>query len=164
MAVSHLPFLLIRPRLTAPSRLHIFIPPLSSDQYSHKCYRPLSTESSPSPHDRDNGPLPGFNAAAPKDLNSPSNVSPASSNSGQSIPLSESGTHCQHWHALNLNQHRDHYSGLGSLGSYVVSQIQEKWGAGRPPKSPSCEPSESSFSSPRGTAFITTEIYRTAAV
>jgi translocator assembly and maintenance protein 41 len=39
-------------------------------------------------------------------------------------------SHSQHWHSLNLQQHRDHYSGLGSLGSYAVSQVQEKWGAG----------------------------------
>ena len=36
----------------------------------------------------------------------------------------------QHWHSLNLNQHRDHYSFVGSLGSSVVSAIQDRWGAG----------------------------------
>ena len=36
----------------------------------------------------------------------------------------------QHWHSLNLNQHRDHYSFLGSLGSGFVSRVQDKWGAG----------------------------------
>ncbi|KAL1967485.1 hypothetical protein VTN77DRAFT_3270 [Rasamsonia byssochlamydoides] len=39
-------------------------------------------------------------------------------------------SHSQHWHSLNLNEHRDHYSALGSLGSYVVSEMQDKWGAG----------------------------------
>lgn len=39
-------------------------------------------------------------------------------------------SHSQHWHSLNLNQHRDHYSGLGSLGSYAVTQVQQRWGAG----------------------------------
>jgi translocator assembly and maintenance protein 41 len=39
-------------------------------------------------------------------------------------------SYSQHWHSLNLTQHRDHYSGLGSLGSYVVSQVQDRWGAG----------------------------------
>lgn len=39
-------------------------------------------------------------------------------------------TSTQHWHSLNLRQHRDHYSSLGSLGSYAVTQIQERWGAG----------------------------------
>ncbi|EGE04403.1 mitochondrial import protein mmp37 [Trichophyton equinum CBS 127.97] len=39
-------------------------------------------------------------------------------------------SHSQHWHSLNLNQHRNHYSSLGSMGSYVVSQVQERMGAG----------------------------------
>ncbi|KAJ8105983.1 hypothetical protein ONZ43_g7217 [Nemania bipapillata] len=39
-------------------------------------------------------------------------------------------SHTQHWHSLNLTQHRDHYSALGSLGSGAVSYVQDKWGAG----------------------------------
>ena len=39
-------------------------------------------------------------------------------------------SHTQHWHSLNLQQHRDHYSLIGSLGSSFVSQVQDKWGAG----------------------------------
>jgi translocator assembly and maintenance protein 41 len=39
-------------------------------------------------------------------------------------------SHSQHWHSLNLSQHRDHYSAIGSLGSYAVTQLQDKWGAG----------------------------------
>jgi translocator assembly and maintenance protein 41 len=39
-------------------------------------------------------------------------------------------SHTQHWHSLNLQEHRDHYSALGSLGSYAVSQVQDNWGAG----------------------------------
>ena len=39
-------------------------------------------------------------------------------------------SHTQHWHSLNIQQHRDHYSALGSLGSYVVSRVQDSWGAG----------------------------------
>lgn len=39
-------------------------------------------------------------------------------------------SHTQHWHSLNLHEHRDHYSALGSFGSYAVSQVQERWGAG----------------------------------
>jgi translocator assembly and maintenance protein 41 len=38
-------------------------------------------------------------------------------------------SHTQHWHSLNLHQHRDHYSALGSLGSAAVSRVQD-WGAG----------------------------------
>lgn len=39
-------------------------------------------------------------------------------------------TYTQHWHDLNLQEHRDHYSGIGSLGSYVVSKVQDSFGAG----------------------------------
>lgn len=39
-------------------------------------------------------------------------------------------SHTQHWHSLNLSEHRDHYSGLGSLGSYAASRVQDNWGAG----------------------------------
>jgi mitochondrial translocator assembly and maintenance protein 41 len=39
-------------------------------------------------------------------------------------------SYTQHWHSLNLHQHRDHYSALGSLGSGAVSRVQDKWGAG----------------------------------
>ncbi|KAI1481958.1 mitochondrial matrix Mmp37 [Daldinia eschscholtzii] len=39
-------------------------------------------------------------------------------------------SYTQHWHSLNLMQHRDHYSMLGSLGSGAVSYVQDKWGAG----------------------------------
>ena len=39
-------------------------------------------------------------------------------------------TFTQHWHSLNLAQHRDHYSGLGALGSGAVSYVQDSWGAG----------------------------------
>lgn len=36
----------------------------------------------------------------------------------------------QHFHWLNLRDHRDHYSFLGSLGSGVVSHVQDAYGAG----------------------------------
>jgi translocator assembly and maintenance protein 41 len=39
-------------------------------------------------------------------------------------------SYTQHWHSLNLQQHRDHYSAIGSLGSSLVSRIQDNWGAG----------------------------------
>ena len=39
-------------------------------------------------------------------------------------------SYTQHWHSLNLGEHRDHYSGLGSLGSYSVSKVQDSFGAG----------------------------------
>ncbi|KAF2036635.1 mitochondrial import protein mmp37 [Setomelanomma holmii] len=36
----------------------------------------------------------------------------------------------QHFHSLNLREHRDHYSFLGSLGSGVISHVQDRYGAG----------------------------------
>jgi translocator assembly and maintenance protein 41 len=39
-------------------------------------------------------------------------------------------SYTQHWHSLNLQQHRNHYSAVGSLGSSLVSRIQDRWGAG----------------------------------
>ncbi|KAJ5961243.1 Mitochondrial matrix Mmp37 [Penicillium vulpinum] len=50
--------------------------------------------------------------------------------SGKMIDFIFGVSYSQHWHDLNLNQHRDHYSGLGSMGSYVVSQVQDRFGAG----------------------------------
>ena len=39
-------------------------------------------------------------------------------------------SHTEHWHWLNMKQHRDHYSGIASLGSGAVAAVQEKFGAG----------------------------------
>jgi translocator assembly and maintenance protein 41 len=39
-------------------------------------------------------------------------------------------SYTQHWHSINLQQHRDHYSFLGSFGSGLVSKVQDNWGAG----------------------------------
>ena len=39
-------------------------------------------------------------------------------------------SYTQHWHSLNLQQHRNHYSAIGSLGSSFVSRVQDRWGAG----------------------------------
>ncbi|AEO66364.1 6e5f8996-3947-44b9-bcf8-32e032bccdc8 [Thermothielavioides terrestris] len=39
-------------------------------------------------------------------------------------------SHTQHWHSLNMKQHRDHYSALASLGSGAVSYVQDRLGAG----------------------------------
>ncbi|KAJ5082334.1 Phosphatidate cytidylyltransferase [Penicillium argentinense] len=50
--------------------------------------------------------------------------------SGKMIDFIFGVSYSQHWHSLNLGQHRDHYSGLGSLGSYMVSQVQDRFGAG----------------------------------
>ncbi|CAG8362477.1 unnamed protein product [Penicillium salamii] len=50
--------------------------------------------------------------------------------SGKMIDFIFGVSYSQHWHDLNLTQHRDHYSGMGSLGSYMVSQVQDRFGAG----------------------------------
>ncbi|KAK4189499.1 mitochondrial matrix Mmp37-domain-containing protein [Podospora australis] len=39
-------------------------------------------------------------------------------------------SHTQHWHSLNMKQHRDHYSALATFGSGAVSYVQDKMGAG----------------------------------
>lgn len=39
-------------------------------------------------------------------------------------------SYTQHWHSLNLQEHRDHYSGVGALGSYALTKIQNNIGAG----------------------------------
>lgn len=39
-------------------------------------------------------------------------------------------SYTQHWHSLNIHQHRNHYSSLAALGSGAVSAVQDKWGAG----------------------------------
>lgn len=38
-------------------------------------------------------------------------------------------THAQHWHSLNLRQHRDHYSAFGYLGCRSIQLLQEHVGA-----------------------------------
>ncbi|CAG8466009.1 8040_t:CDS:2 [Funneliformis mosseae] len=38
--------------------------------------------------------------------------------------------HPQHWHSLNINQNRNHYSFMGTLGSGAITILQEKFGAG----------------------------------
>lgn len=50
--------------------------------------------------------------------------------SGKMIDFIFGVSYSQHWHDLNLSQHRDHYSSMGSLGSYMVSQVQDRFGAG----------------------------------
>ncbi|KAI9882108.1 MAG: hypothetical protein M1823_006148 [Watsoniomyces obsoletus] len=49
---------------------------------------------------------------------------------GKMIDMIFGVSYTQHWHSLNLQQHRDHYSFLGSLGSGLVTRVQDDWGAG----------------------------------
>lgn len=39
-------------------------------------------------------------------------------------------SHPQHWHSLNLQHNRAHYSFMGTLGSRAISVLQENVGAG----------------------------------
>ena len=57
-------------------------------------------------------------------------ISAVQGGEGKMIDFIFGVTHTQHWHSLNLQQHRNHYSSIGSLGSYVVSRVQDSWGAG----------------------------------
>ncbi|KAI9786283.1 MAG: Mitochondrial translocator assembly and maintenance protein 41 [Peltula sp. TS41687] len=57
-------------------------------------------------------------------------ITAAQHGGGKMIDLIFGVSHTQHWHSLNLSQHRDHYSFIGSLGSGFVSKVQDEWGAG----------------------------------
>ena len=76
-----------------------------------------------------------------KDVGAPSSATSIHSKPPPAVVKAQGGTpkmidfifgvsYTQHWHSLNLHQHRDHYSALGSLGSGAVSAVQDKWGAG----------------------------------
>ena len=77
-------------------------------------------------------PQTSTNASSPSSLHpNPSPViSTVQKGTGKMIDFIFGVSHTQHWHSLNLQQHRNHYSAVGSLGSSVVSRIQDKWGAG----------------------------------
>lgn len=62
--------------------------------------------------------------------NAPLAVQKAQNGTPKMIDFIFGVSYTQHWHSLNLHQHRDHYSALGSLGSGAVSAVQDKWGAG----------------------------------
>ncbi|KAI9674179.1 MAG: Mitochondrial translocator assembly and maintenance protein 41 [Caeruleum heppii] len=57
-------------------------------------------------------------------------IAKAQGGQGKMIDMIFGVSYTQHWHSLNLQQHRDHYSLLGSLGSGMVSRVQDRWGAG----------------------------------
>lgn len=62
--------------------------------------------------------------------NPPSAISRVQDGNQKMIDFIFGVSYSQHWHSLNLNEHRDHYSAVGSLGSYAVTKIQESFGAG----------------------------------
>ena len=57
-------------------------------------------------------------------------ISTVQKGEGKMIDFIFGVSYTQHWHSLNLQQHRDHYSAVGYLRSYAVSRIQDSWGAG----------------------------------
>ncbi|KAI9931967.1 Mitochondrial translocator assembly and maintenance protein 41 [Aspergillus wentii] len=73
------------------------------------------------------GSAPGSSQCHPS---APAAIQTMQQGKGKMIDFIFGVSYSQHWHSLNLMQHRDHYSGLGSMGSYVVSQVQDRFGAG----------------------------------
>ncbi|PYH49717.1 phosphatidate cytidylyltransferase [Aspergillus saccharolyticus JOP 1030-1] len=73
------------------------------------------------------GSAPGSGKCHPA---APTAIKNMQQGNGKMIDFIFGVSYTQHWHSLNLAQHRDHYSGLGSLGSYAVSQVQDRFGAG----------------------------------
>lgn len=57
-------------------------------------------------------------------------ISKVQKGKGKMIDFIFGVSYTQHWHSLNLQEHRDHYSSIGSLGSSFVSRVQDQWGAG----------------------------------
>jgi translocator assembly and maintenance protein 41 len=49
---------------------------------------------------------------------------------GKMIDFILATRYTSHFHSLNLNRHKDHYSFLGKMGSSVVSHVNDKYGAG----------------------------------
>lgn len=68
----------------------------------------------------------GFRAVHPKP---PEALVKSQKGSPKMIDFIFGVTHIQHWHSINMKQHRDHYSGIASLGSGLVTNVQ-RWGAG----------------------------------
>ncbi|KNG88307.1 MMP37-like protein [Aspergillus nomiae NRRL 13137] len=73
------------------------------------------------------GSAPGSGQCHPS---APAAIKNMQQGQGKMIDFIFGVSYSQHWHSLNLHQHRDHYSGLGSLGSYAVAQTQDRFGAG----------------------------------
>ena len=67
-----------------------------------------------------------FRAVHPKP---PDSLVKAQKGSPKMIDFIFGVSHTQHWHSINIRQHRNHYSGIASLGSGLVSSVQN-WGAG----------------------------------
>ncbi|CAF9932131.1 Phosphatidate cytidylyltransferase, mitochondrial [Imshaugia aleurites] len=57
-------------------------------------------------------------------------ISTVQKGNGKMIDFIFGVSYTQHWHSMNLQQHRGHYSAVGTLGSAFVSRVQDQWGAG----------------------------------
>ena len=77
-------------------------------------------------------PQTGPSSSNPSNLHPKPNpaITTVQKGKGKMIDFIFGVSYTQHWHSMNLQQHRDHYSAVGSLGSAFVSRIQDKWGAG----------------------------------
>lgn len=71
-----------------------------------------------------------YNPATSPHPNPPEAIVKWQRGGGKMIDMIFGVSYTQHWHSLNLHQHREHYSFLGSLGSAAVSRIQDNLGAG----------------------------------
>ncbi|KAL3475890.1 mitochondrial matrix Mmp37-domain-containing protein [Aspergillus californicus] len=74
-----------------------------------------------------NGSAPGSEQCHPS---APTAIQNMQQGKGKMIDFIFGVSYSQHWHSLNLAQHRDHYSGVKYMGSYMVSQAQDRFGAG----------------------------------
>jgi translocator assembly and maintenance protein 41 len=62
--------------------------------------------------------------------NPPEAIAKWQKDGGKMIDFVLATRYSQHFHSLNLREHRDHYSFLGRFGSATVSHVQERYGAG----------------------------------
>lgn len=62
--------------------------------------------------------------------NPPESISKVQDGGQKMIDFIFGVSYSQHWHSLNLQEHRNHYSAVGSLGSYAASRLQDSFGAG----------------------------------
>ena len=75
------------------------------------------------------GSAPSTSKASPH-AHPPAAVTKWQTHGGKIIDFIFGVSFTEHWHSLNLQQHRDHYSFLGSFGSGTVSKVQDNIGAG----------------------------------
>ncbi|KAK3318999.1 mitochondrial matrix Mmp37-domain-containing protein [Apodospora peruviana] len=82
------------------------------------------------PQSRSNGRVPTAEEIRAIHPKAPMAIQRAQDGTPKMIDFIFGVSHTQHWHSLNMKQHRDHYSALASLGSGAVSYVQDNMGAG----------------------------------